>query len=58
MADVKELLTPFAEVAQNPSAQADAYLAEGRRIIGVGPYYVPMVWPNWTRVAACLAAWS
>ena len=41
MAGVKELLATFAGIAQNPSAQADAYLAEGRRIIGVGPYYVP-----------------
>ena len=41
MADVKELLATFAEVAQNPTAQVDAYIAEGRRIIGVGPYYVP-----------------
>ena len=41
MAGVKELLATFAEVAQNPSAQADAYIAQGRRIIGVGPYYVP-----------------
>lgn len=41
MADVKELLAPFAEVVANPQAQVDKYKAEGRRIIGVGPYYVP-----------------
>lgn len=41
MADVHELLATFAEVAQNPSAQADKYIAEGKKIIGVGPYYVP-----------------
>ena len=41
MSDVKELLAAFAEVADHPSAQADRYLAEGKRIIGVGPYYIP-----------------
>ncbi|WP_302390592.1 2-hydroxyacyl-CoA dehydratase subunit D [Eggerthella sinensis] len=41
MSDIKELLAPFAAAASNPSAQAERYVAEGKRIIGVGPYYVP-----------------
>ena len=41
MADVKELLAEFAKVADNPAAKADEYLAQGRKLVGVGPYYVP-----------------
>lgn len=41
MSDIKELLAPFAAAASNPSAQVGRYVAEGKRIIGVGPYYVP-----------------
>lgn len=41
MLDIKELLAPFAAAASNPSAQVERYVAEGKRIIGVGPYYVP-----------------
>jgi benzoyl-CoA reductase/2-hydroxyglutaryl-CoA dehydratase subunit BcrC/BadD/HgdB len=41
MSDIKELLAPFAAAASNPSAQVERYVAEGKRIIGVGPYYVP-----------------
>lgn len=41
MAEIKEMLAGFAEVANNPKAQLDKYLAEGKRVIGVGPYHVP-----------------
>ena len=41
MAEIKEMLAGFAEVANNPKAQLDMYLAEGKRVIGVGPYHVP-----------------
>ena len=41
MAEIKEMLASFAEVANNPKAQLDKYLAEGKRVIGVGPYHVP-----------------
>ena len=41
MAEIKEILAGFVEVANNPKAQLDKYLAEGKRVIGVGPYYVP-----------------
>lgn len=41
MADIKEMLGAFAQVASNPTVQAQAYAQAGRRIIGVGPYYVP-----------------
>lgn len=41
MAEIKEMLAGFVEVANNPKAQLDKYLAEGKRVIGVGPYHVP-----------------
>ncbi len=41
MAEIKEILAGFVEVANNPKAQLDKYLAEGKRVIGVGPYHVP-----------------
>ena len=41
MAEIKEMLAGFAEVANNPKAQLDKYLADGKRVIGVGPYHVP-----------------
>ena len=41
MAEIKEMLAGFAEVANNPKAQLDKYLAEGKRVIGVGPDHVP-----------------
>ena len=37
MAEIKEILAGFVEVANNPKAQLDKYLAEGKRVIGVGP---------------------
>ncbi len=41
MADIKEMLTSFSEVASNPAAEAKKHVEAGKRIIGVGPYYVP-----------------
>lgn len=41
MSDVQEMLARFEQVAAHPKAQLDAYLDEGRRVIGVGPYHVP-----------------
>lgn len=41
MAEIKEILAGFVEVANNSKAQLDKYLAEGKRVIGVGPYHVP-----------------
>ena len=41
MAEIKEILAGFVEVANNPKAQLDKYLAKGKRVIGVGPYHVP-----------------
>ena len=37
MAEIKEILASFVEVANNPKAQLDKYLAEGKRVIGVRP---------------------
>ncbi len=36
-----ELLTKFHEIASNPRAQMDRYLAEGRRVILTAPVYTP-----------------
>lgn len=41
MSDIKSLLAPFAEAAQNPAAELEKHLAAGKRVIGVGPYHVP-----------------
>ncbi len=41
MADIKEMLASFSEVASNPVAEAQKQAEAGKRIIGVGPYYVP-----------------
>ncbi len=41
MADIKNMLAAFSEVASNPAAEAKKHLEAGKRIIGVGPYYVP-----------------
>lgn len=41
MATIESLLTSFSEVAKNPSAELDKHLANGKRVIGVGPYYAP-----------------
>lgn len=41
MATVNELLNTFAEVSANPRNELNKHLAAGKRVIGVGPYYVP-----------------
>ena len=41
MATVNETLAELREIAENPGAQLKAYLDAGKRVIGVGPYYVP-----------------
>ena len=41
MADVHELLRRFGEIANNPRAQLDKYLAQGKKVIGCMPVYVP-----------------
>ena len=41
MADITSLLKTFEEIANNPHIQLQNYLASGRRVIGVGPYYAP-----------------
>ena len=41
MADITSLLKTFEDIANNPHIQLQNYLASGRRVIGVGPYYAP-----------------
>lgn len=41
MASLETLLATFAHVAANPYEQLQKHLAEGKRVIGVGPYYAP-----------------
>jgi bcr-type benzoyl-CoA reductase subunit C len=41
MSWVDEIPDLLSDVAQNPRARLDAYLAEGRKAVGVFPYYVP-----------------
>lgn len=41
MATTEELLQKFSSVAQNPAAELDKHIAAGKKVIGVGPYYVP-----------------
>ncbi len=41
MAEIKELLQEFTEVAAHPTDELDRHLAAGKKVIGVGPYYVP-----------------
>lgn len=41
MASIKELLGEFEQVASNPKKVLDDYVAAGKRVVGVGPYYVP-----------------
>ena len=41
MATVNETLAELREVADNPGVQLKAHLDAGKRVIGVGPYYVP-----------------
>lgn len=41
MAEIKELLEQFRHIADNPREQLDRYLAEGKKAVGVFPYYAP-----------------
>lgn len=41
MAEIKELLEQFKYYANNPRKQLDKYLAEGKKAVGVFPYYAP-----------------
>ncbi|WP_418350173.1 2-hydroxyacyl-CoA dehydratase subunit D [Slackia isoflavoniconvertens] len=41
MAALEEMLEELGEVSRNPKKQLDAYIAAGKRVIGVGPYYAP-----------------
>ena len=41
MAEIKELLEQFKYYAENPRKQLDKYLAEGKKAVGIFPYYVP-----------------
>lgn len=41
MTDIKELLEKFKYIAENQRAQLDKYLAEGKKAVGIFPYYAP-----------------
>ena len=41
MATINELVARLSEIAANPAAELDRYIAAGKKVIGVGPYYVP-----------------
>ncbi|WP_071028211.1 2-hydroxyacyl-CoA dehydratase subunit D [Peptoniphilus raoultii] len=41
MADIKELLEKFKHIAENPREQLDNYLAQGKKAVGIYPYYAP-----------------
>lgn len=41
MAEIKELLNEFKYYANNPKKQLDKYLAEGKKAVGIFPYYAP-----------------
>lgn len=41
MVEIKELLEEFKYYATNPRKQLDKYLAEGKKAIGIFPYYAP-----------------
>ena len=41
MASIEEMLAGFERIAANPHEQLQKHLAAGKRVIGVGPYYVP-----------------
>lgn len=41
MTSINELLEGFSAVASNPSAELDRHIAADKKVIGVGPYYVP-----------------
>lgn len=39
--EIKELLEKFREYAKNPRKRLDEYLAQGKKAVGVFPYYAP-----------------
>ncbi|KGF37017.1 2-hydroxyglutaryl-CoA dehydratase [Peptoniphilus lacrimalis DNF00528] len=41
MAEIKELLEKLKHIAENPREQLDNYLAQGKKAVGVWPYYAP-----------------
>lgn len=41
MEEIKELLEQFKYYANNPRKQLDKYLAEGKKAVGIFPYYAP-----------------
>lgn len=41
MSEIKELLEKFNYYANNPRKQLDKYLSEGKKAIGIFPYYAP-----------------
>ena len=41
MSEVRELLDQFKYYANNPRKQLDKYLAEGKKAVGIFPYYAP-----------------
>lgn len=41
MSEVKELLEQFRHFANNPRKQLDKYLADGKKVVGIFPYYAP-----------------
>lgn len=40
-ADIEEMLESFARIAADPRGALDRHCAAGKRVVGVGPYYVP-----------------
>ncbi|MDR1785322.1 MAG: 2-hydroxyacyl-CoA dehydratase [Spirochaetaceae bacterium] len=41
MAKIQELTAQFRKIAASPEAQADSYIAQGKKLVGCFPYYVP-----------------
>lgn len=41
MSEVKDMLAKFKHIAENPREQLDKYLAEGKKAVGIFPYYAP-----------------
>lgn len=41
MAEIKELLEKLKHIADNPREQLDNYIAQGKKAVGVWPYYAP-----------------
>ena len=41
MAEIKELLEKLKHIADNPREQLDNYIAQGKKCVGVFPYYAP-----------------